>query len=500
MMIPERPALERRVLAALEASPAGSPRAFRCCSAAAAAAVPPCCCVSATCSARRPRSTSTSRRAATTPERFLTRDPRRLAVRGAPPPRRRRRARGARRVRRGARLPRHRPRRRRRAGDVPARRVPRAADVRKLSRAAHGAARPDRGARRQRQPLRADDAAIRRAPCACCATRRRVRDHSRGAAHPRRDPRHAADRARRRARCRARSTTKTTAPTTSWRAWSTRSPTAGRSMPGCIAETSATLRPRGAADPVSALVCAARAGRARRPRPAASPTSCGCTAPAATARSRRSSTCWRRKKALTLTEIALRLQRTPGSTKDYLSWLEDVDLIVSRQKRYSFADPLLRLWVRLHGRPTPPVGRGPGARGPRLRAGAPAAAPSRRWRWPARRSRRSEPRQDLGHHRNRLIDGRASLQLLERQPRRRLRRLLLRSPFRPRHRLARDQHLDLEQPPVGRAALARQPVDRQPAVVRLQPLLQRRLVVLREGGVRAGPARLVDQVGELARR
>jgi hypothetical protein len=57
---------------------------------------------------------------------------------------------------------------------------------------------------------------------------------------------------------------------------------------------------------------------------------------------------------LTLTEIALRLRRTPGSTKDYLSWLEDVDLIVSRQKRYSFADPMLRLWVRLHCRPAPP--------------------------------------------------------------------------------------------------------------------------------------------------
>ena len=57
---------------------------------------------------------------------------------------------------------------------------------------------------------------------------------------------------------------------------------------------------------------------------------------------------------LTLTEIAQRLQRTPGSTKDYLSWLEDVDLIVSRQKRYSYTDPLLRLWVRLHCRPVPP--------------------------------------------------------------------------------------------------------------------------------------------------
>jgi len=57
---------------------------------------------------------------------------------------------------------------------------------------------------------------------------------------------------------------------------------------------------------------------------------------------------------LTLTEIAQRLHRTPGSTKDYLSWLEDVDLIVSRQKRYSFADPMLRLWVRLHCRAVPP--------------------------------------------------------------------------------------------------------------------------------------------------
>ena len=58
---------------------------------------------------------------------------------------------------------------------------------------------------------------------------------------------------------------------------------------------------------------------------------------------------------LTLTEIAQRLQRTPGSTKDYLSWLEDVDLVNVQQKRYTFADPLLRLWVRLHCRPAPPT-------------------------------------------------------------------------------------------------------------------------------------------------
>src|SRR4029079_1372302 len=58
---------------------------------------------------------------------------------------------------------------------------------------------------------------------------------------------------------------------------------------------------------------------------------------------------------LTLTEVAHRLKRTPGSTKDYLSWLEDVDLIASQRKRYSFSDPLLRLWVRLHCHAVPPT-------------------------------------------------------------------------------------------------------------------------------------------------
>ncbi len=57
---------------------------------------------------------------------------------------------------------------------------------------------------------------------------------------------------------------------------------------------------------------------------------------------------------LNLTQIAIRLDRTPGSTKDYLSWLEDVDLIASERKKYSFTDPLLRLWVRLHCRTTAP--------------------------------------------------------------------------------------------------------------------------------------------------
>ena len=61
------------------------------------------------------------------------------------------------------------------------------------------------------------------------------------------------------------------------------------------------------------------------------------------------------EEGLTLTEISHQLQRTPGSTKDYLSWLEDVDLVTSRQKRYSFTDPLLRVLVRLHCRTSAPT-------------------------------------------------------------------------------------------------------------------------------------------------
>jgi hypothetical protein len=61
------------------------------------------------------------------------------------------------------------------------------------------------------------------------------------------------------------------------------------------------------------------------------------------------------EEGLTLTEISQRLQRTPGSTKDYLSWLEDVDLVTAQQKHYSYTDPLLRVWVRLHCRASQPT-------------------------------------------------------------------------------------------------------------------------------------------------
>jgi hypothetical protein len=120
-----------------------------------------------------------------------------------------------------------------------------------------------------------------------------------------------------------------------------------------IAETATALAPRGTADPVSALAALLAPGgqlaqtcrfcyelRLHRAR--------GYGALKAILE------VLAEDEPLTLTEIALRLRRTPGSTKDYLSWLEDVDLIVSRQKRYSFVDPMLRLWVRLHCRAVPP--------------------------------------------------------------------------------------------------------------------------------------------------
>jgi hypothetical protein len=60
------------------------------------------------------------------------------------------------------------------------------------------------------------------------------------------------------------------------------------------------------------------------------------------------------EEGLKLTEVARRVDRTPGSTRDYLRWLEEVDLIASREKRYYFVDPLLRLWTRIYARGVPP--------------------------------------------------------------------------------------------------------------------------------------------------
>jgi hypothetical protein len=57
---------------------------------------------------------------------------------------------------------------------------------------------------------------------------------------------------------------------------------------------------------------------------------------------------------LTLSEIARRTKRTAGSTRDYLRWLEEVELVTVREKRFSFVDPILRLWLRVYGRGTAP--------------------------------------------------------------------------------------------------------------------------------------------------
>jgi hypothetical protein len=54
------------------------------------------------------------------------------------------------------------------------------------------------------------------------------------------------------------------------------------------------------------------------------------------------------EQGLNLTEVSRRLDRTPGSTRDYLRWLEEVDLLVVREKRFFYVDTVLRLWVRIY--------------------------------------------------------------------------------------------------------------------------------------------------------
>ena len=58
---------------------------------------------------------------------------------------------------------------------------------------------------------------------------------------------------------------------------------------------------------------------------------------------------------LTLTEISQRLQPHAGLDEGLSVVARGRGPVTSRQKRYSFTDPLLRLWVRLHCRPSPPT-------------------------------------------------------------------------------------------------------------------------------------------------
>ena len=229
MMIPERPSLERRVLAALDGSAGGGPRI---------PVVLGGCGTGRTSLLLRLRDligrTSSQyidvERIATTPERFLAVDARRLAVPGAPYGARRRRRAGARAaLRRGARVPRHGPRRRRRAGDVPARRVPRAAHVRELPGPAHACCAISSTRSRSSGNRFVLTTPLRRARAPPAARRAgAVRDHPRPAADAgRRSARRCPARRARAARP-DRSTTKTIARATSSRGSSTRSRTAGR--------------------------------------------------------------------------------------------------------------------------------------------------------------------------------------------------------------------------------------------------------------------------------
>ncbi len=55
------------------------------------------------------------------------------------------------------------------------------------------------------------------------------------------------------------------------------------------------------------------------------------------------------EEGLNLTALVARLGRTPGATRDYLHWLVGVDALRMERKRYSYADALLRAFVRLYG-------------------------------------------------------------------------------------------------------------------------------------------------------
>ncbi len=95
------------------------------------------------------------------------------------------------------------------------------------------------------------------------------------------------------------------------------------------------------------------------------------------------------EEGLNLTALVARLGRTPGATRDYLQWLVGVDALRMTGKRYVYVDGMLRLWVRLHARGTPPTREELRAAAREAIAGdgaaEPAAAPE-----PAAMPRRSE--------------------------------------------------------------------------------------------------------------
>jgi hypothetical protein len=401
---------------------------------------------------------------------------------------RNRRTRG---VRRGAGVSRHGPRARRRARDVPPRRVPGAAHVRELPgprtvlRDLLGAlaGSGNRFVLTTRYVARAHRL-LRDAPSA-------IRADPRAAAHGGRSPCHAAARrpspaASRRCRRRCRRP----------RARRTRAAGAGAlGRPPAYARTSprpSAHRSARRADPFSALTCAAGARRrARRRLPVLLR-----TAPAPRARLRRAEGHPRRARA----GRAAHAHRDRAAAPPHARLDEGLPVVARRrgphrvpaeaiQLRRSDAAPLgaaarlVRAAVR----------RGPRARGPRLRAGrlpeaepalALAGAPPRRPRDRSGGSSRSTDRAASRCYASASMDA----ERLERLPRRGLRRFLL-AACRPRARS--------RVPPISTSTSKRRrcagPTSarggtRQAAIVALQPLLQRRLVVLGERRRRARAA------------
>ena len=56
------------------------------------------------------------------------------------------------------------------------------------------------------------------------------------------------------------------------------------------------------------------------------------------------------EEGLTASEVARRLKVTPGTARNYLRWLLEVDLLIEHQKSYYFRDPVLRYWIAMISR------------------------------------------------------------------------------------------------------------------------------------------------------
>ena len=81
------------------------------------------------------------------------------------------------------------------------------------------------------------------------------------------------------------------------------------------------------------------------------------------------------EEGLNLTSLVARVGRTPGAVRDYLGWLLGVDALRSARKRYFYVDGMVRCWVRLHARGTPPSAEEIAALAREVMAVPPAAVP-----------------------------------------------------------------------------------------------------------------------------